>query len=125
MHAADDQKYSLGFLFDWKKLNTALTRATSLLVLVADPYIAHEEQHWRQLLQTCYALGCYEGPDFTDAAYQKSREEQEEAANQEEQRAQHRELTQLSEQEAHAEAMADEARQHEEEYACCGVRAHE
>ena len=110
-----DKKHSLGFLFDEKKLNTALTRATSLLVLVADPYIVHEERHWSQLLDACHKLGCYEGPDINDRAYQKSRHEQEEAANQAEDEEHQREIAELGEQEAHSQAIADEEREKEEE----------
>jgi len=109
-----DKRHGLGFLFDEKKLNTALTRASSLLVLVADPYIAHEEKHWKQLIQECEKLGCYEGPDFTDASYLKSRTEQEEQDNLQEHEKQSY-LRELSEKEAHAEALADEERKQEEE----------
>ncbi|KAL3915187.1 MAG: hypothetical protein SGPRY_007338 [Prymnesium sp.] len=110
-----DQKFSLGFLFDQNKLNTALTRATSLLVMVADPYIACEEKHWRQLLERCSALGCYEGPEFTSANYKQNREAQETKINQAEAEEQTKQLNELSEQEAHTQALADEARKAQEE----------
>ena len=110
-----DQKFSLGFLFDEKKLNTALTRATSLLVLVADPYIVHEETHWRRLLQECKQLGCYQGIDFTDDEYQQSRAREEDQVNEDEYLAQQEQLRDLAEHEAQEQSNAEAARQEEEE----------
>jgi len=94
------------------QLNTALTRATSLLVLVADPYVAHEEKHWRELLHKCHVLGCYKGPDINDAAYRQSRREQE---DHEEMVAHAAQLEDVAEAELRESAIADNIRQFEQE----------
>ncbi|KAJ8611852.1 hypothetical protein CTAYLR_005795 [Chrysophaeum taylorii] len=74
---AYDRRHKLGFLFDDKKLNTALTRAVSLLVLVGDPYVLLEERHWRDCLEYADALGCYEGIPLKDDDYYRERADRE------------------------------------------------
>ena len=107
---AYDQKFGLGFLFDEKRLNTALTRATSLLVLVADPYVVAEEPHWRKLLQWCVQLKCYQGPDINEQHYIESRRKQEDADAKEEAL----ELEVFAERELREQAAADAARRQRE-----------
>lgn len=74
---AHDSKYGLGLLKDDRALNTALSRVTSMLVIVGDPYIlrmvnivcycvivliAVQDKHWSQILEMCRSNGNYIGP---------------------------------------------------------------
>lgn len=55
-----DTKHGLG-LFDAKTLNTSITRAVALLVVVTDPYIAYQYEHWKSLIQYCSKNNSYIG----------------------------------------------------------------
>jgi len=68
-----DKRHKLGFLFDEKKLNTALTRSIALLCVVGDPYVLMEEPKWRECLEKADAIGCYEGIPLNDEDYIKER----------------------------------------------------
>jgi superfamily I DNA and/or RNA helicase len=46
-----DRKYQLGMLNNPKRLNTSITRAVALLVVVGDPYILCQDEHWKHLLE--------------------------------------------------------------------------
>ena len=72
-----DKRHKLGFLFDEKKLNTALTRSIGLLCIVGDPYVLMEEPKWRDCLEKADAIGCYEGIPLNDEEYIKERTRQE------------------------------------------------
>ncbi len=41
-----DRKFGLGFLANKRRLNTAITRAVALLVVVGDPYILCQVRNW-------------------------------------------------------------------------------
>ena len=75
--AAHDEHFHLGFLFDDKKTNTALTRAEALLVIVGDPYTLMQSPAWRVALTYAERHGCYEGVPLTEPAL-RSREAAEE-----------------------------------------------
>jgi len=79
---AYDRRHKLGFTFDEKKLNTALTRSIGLLVVIGDPYCLMEEPKWRETLELADAYGCYEGIPLHDDKYmeERKRREEEEAA---------------------------------------------
>ena len=52
----------LGFVGCPKRTNVALTRAQSLLVVVADPHaVAAADGSWREFLRFCVERGCYCG----------------------------------------------------------------
>lgn len=59
-----DEKYGLG-LFNPRALNTAITRAMALLVIVGDPYIASQEKHFKSLMDYCIHNGSYVGEQPT------------------------------------------------------------
>lgn len=59
-----DEKYGLG-LFNPRALNTAITRAMALLVVVSDPYIASQEKHFKSLMDYCIHNGSYIGEQPT------------------------------------------------------------
>ena len=49
----------VGFLSDWRRLNVAITRARSGLVVVGDSRTLQQERHWRAFIEWCKAQGCY------------------------------------------------------------------
>ena len=57
-----DRKHNLGFISNPRMLNTALTRARSLLIIVGDPFVLATDSHWRQLLEFLDIRGAYVGP---------------------------------------------------------------
>jgi len=66
-HLADLSPPTLGFLACPKRANVALTRAQSLLVVVADPHVmAADEGAWRAFLSFAIRKGCYKGCDPPD-----------------------------------------------------------
>jgi superfamily I DNA and/or RNA helicase len=86
-----DKKNGLGLLFNPRLLNTAITRATSLLVVVVsifnpffeklstykgDPYILSMDKYWKRLIDTCKLQGAYIGPEL-QKEYMDSRAKQE------------------------------------------------
>ena len=48
---------SLGFLTDWRRLNVALTRARSGLILVGDAVTLQADRYWLRLLEHCRGRG--------------------------------------------------------------------
>ena len=50
---------SVGFLKDWRRLNVALTRAKSGLIVVGDPDTLSHEKNWRAFMQWCKEEGAY------------------------------------------------------------------
>ncbi|XP_041638997.1 putative helicase mov-10-B.1 isoform X2 [Cheilinus undulatus] len=62
-----DQDYNIGFLSNDKRLNVALTRAKSLLIVVGNPVIFNKDPTWREFISYCVQEGGYTGFDFNDA----------------------------------------------------------
>jgi len=50
---------NVGFLKDWRRLNVAVTRARSGLVVVGDSRTLRNERHWRSFVDWCRREGCY------------------------------------------------------------------
>ena len=48
----------VGFLKDWRRLNVAITRARSGLVVVGDSRTLRCERHWAAFLRWCEQEGC-------------------------------------------------------------------
>ena len=49
----------LGFLTDWRRMNVALTRAKSALVVFGDTETLRDgDRHWEALVNWCENLGC-------------------------------------------------------------------
>jgi superfamily I DNA and/or RNA helicase len=49
----------VGFLKDWRRLNVAITRARSGLIVVGDSRTLRNERHWRAFVDWCQREGCY------------------------------------------------------------------
>lgn len=60
-NVAFDVIHGLGFVQSAKRLNVALTRAQSLLILVGDPHMLEIDSNWRAFLKFCIENCCYIG----------------------------------------------------------------
>lgn len=49
--AQSDKRHELGFMFHEGRLNTAITRAASMLLLVGDEVVLAQDPHWNKLLK--------------------------------------------------------------------------
>ncbi|XP_049939512.1 putative helicase MOV-10 [Schistocerca serialis cubense] len=56
-----DQKYQLGFLVNPKRLNVAITRAQSLLIIIGNPILLAKDYRWRHVVEYTRELGTYYG----------------------------------------------------------------
>mmetsp|Transcript_572 Transcript_572/g.966 ORF Transcript_572/g.966 Transcript_572/m.966 type:complete len:915 (-) Transcript_572:78-2822(-) len=50
----------VGFLGDWRRLNVAITRARSGLVVVGDRSTLQNDRNWRAFIAWCESSGCYQ-----------------------------------------------------------------
>jgi helicase MOV-10 len=57
----------LGFLTNPKRFNVAITRAKALVIVVGNPYVLHEDPHWRYFLSYCLVNGAYTGCPYVPA----------------------------------------------------------
>lgn len=53
---------NVGFLKDWRRLNVAITRARSGLVVVGDSQTLYCDEHWSSFIDWCKSKGCYKSP---------------------------------------------------------------
>ena len=56
-----DVKHKIGFLNNPKRFNVAVTRASSLLIIVGNPNVFVSDPHWGKVLRSCQELGAYKG----------------------------------------------------------------
>lgn len=56
-----DKKYNLGFVFNKKRFNVAVSRAMSLLIVVGDPLLFMKDHLWRQFLLYAIENKSYSG----------------------------------------------------------------
>ena len=56
-----DRKHNLGFLDNPKRFNVAITRAKALLIIVGNPAVLKQDQHWGALLRLAIDKGAYTG----------------------------------------------------------------
>ena len=49
---------NIGFLKDWRRLNVALTRARTALLVVGDLETLEEDKHWASFTKWCQGAGC-------------------------------------------------------------------
>lgn len=60
-----DIKYTIGFVGHPKRLNVALTRAQSLLIIIGNPNLLIEDTLWRTVLKFCIENESYCGCEFS------------------------------------------------------------
>eukprot|EP00041_Stephanoeca_diplocostata_P019388 m.418126 g.418126 ORF g.418126 m.418126 type:complete len:119 (+) comp21289_c0_seq1:484-840(+) len=56
---SSDAEHGIGFMSDPARLNTVLSRAISLVVMVGDEIVLGHDPTWNALLKKCKALGVY------------------------------------------------------------------
>ncbi|CAH1998602.1 unnamed protein product [Acanthoscelides obtectus] len=61
-----DMIHKLGFMVNPKRLNVAISRAKSVLVIVGNPNLLSQDIYWRSVIQYCMQKGCYIGCDFSN-----------------------------------------------------------
>ena len=59
-----DKRCNLGFLVNPKRFNVAITRAQALLIIVGNPKVLWEGNHWQSLIRYCKEKGAYTGAPF-------------------------------------------------------------
>ncbi|KAF5277498.1 hypothetical protein FQR65_LT03836 [Abscondita terminalis] len=59
-----DLHFNLGFVSNSKRLNVAITRAKSLMIIVGNPYLLIKDHHWRNIIKYCVDEGAYCGCDL-------------------------------------------------------------
>jgi len=63
VYITNDLKYRLGFLSNAKRLNVAISRAQSLLIIVGNAQLlATHDENWKKLLQYYIKNSLYDGP---------------------------------------------------------------
>lgn len=56
----------VGFLCDWRRLNVAITRAKSGLVVIGDSATLRRDDNWRAFIEWCLENQAYKKPDAHD-----------------------------------------------------------
>eukprot|EP00965_Chrysotila_dentata_P121503 4016914-Pleurochrysis_carterae.AAC.1 len=56
-----DVQHKLGFLFNPKRFNVAITRACALLIIVGNPAVLQLDPNWGALLKLCVSKNAYRG----------------------------------------------------------------
>ena len=60
-------KKAVGFLSDWRRMNVALTRARTAVIVVGDKSTLASDPYWRAFMQWVEQLGCLVGTDWLQA----------------------------------------------------------
>ncbi|XP_058797629.1 probable RNA helicase armi isoform X2 [Phymastichus coffea] len=55
----DDIRHALGFVAARERLNVAITRARSLLIIVGNPNLLQQDVYWRSVLEYCKSRNAY------------------------------------------------------------------
>uniref|UniRef100_A0AAR5P8T6 RNA helicase n=1 Tax=Dendroctonus ponderosae TaxID=77166 RepID=A0AAR5P8T6_DENPD len=63
-HVARDVQHGLGFLSNPRRLNVALSRPKSLLIIIGNPGLLASDTCWRHVIQYCVKNGAYTGCTF-------------------------------------------------------------
>ena len=72
-----DFKHRLGFLRNPKRFNVAITRTKALLIVVGNPELLCQDEHWQELINYAHDNGGYTGPvPFPSSARDKEGLEQ-------------------------------------------------
>lgn len=61
----EDQRYTLGFIKNPKRLNVALTRGQVAVLLFCDPYLLSTDPLWNRVIKTAIEEDKYVGCDYT------------------------------------------------------------
>ena len=56
----------VGFLQDWRRLNVAITRAKSGLIIVGDSSTLSNDPHWNAYVKWCKDNNCYKSAKNDD-----------------------------------------------------------
>jgi len=56
-----DVAQGIGFLTSPKRMNVAITRAQSLLILIGNPHVLAEDENWKVMIEYILSLGAYTG----------------------------------------------------------------
>lgn len=56
----EDQQFGLGFVNHPKRINVALSRARSLVVIFGNPSVISEDAKWKMVVMNCQKQMCYE-----------------------------------------------------------------
>ncbi|XP_061487973.1 helicase MOV-10 isoform X2 [Rhineura floridana] len=59
-----DEKFSIGFLKNPKRLNVAITRAKALLIIVGNPVTLSKDLYWAEFLKYCKDNSAYRGYQY-------------------------------------------------------------
>uniref|UniRef100_A0A667Y4P6 RNA helicase n=1 Tax=Myripristis murdjan TaxID=586833 RepID=A0A667Y4P6_9TELE len=57
----EDQKFNLGFVYNEKRFNVAITRAQALLIVVGNPRFLRRDKVWNKFIEYCRENGSYSG----------------------------------------------------------------
>ncbi|NXK34384.1 SDE3 helicase, partial [Piprites chloris] len=68
-----DETFRLGFLKNPKRLNVALTRAKALLIVVGNPAVLRQDEHWHRFITYCKEEGGYRGYPSEDEGADQDR----------------------------------------------------
>ena len=67
-HVGTDVRHNIGFLDNPKRFNVSITRACSLLIVIGNPNVLWQDEHWQALIRRCLDLKAYTGMEFTPPA---------------------------------------------------------
>lgn len=62
---ANDVKFTLGFVSAPQRLNVAITRARSLLIIIGNPGLLSQDPYWKSVLDFCTKRECYTGCNWS------------------------------------------------------------
>jgi len=63
----NDQQFRLGFVSNPKRMNVAISRARSLLIIVGNARLLYSnDPYWKKFLEHCFNNNLFEGPFWED-----------------------------------------------------------
>lgn len=63
-NAAEDERFSLGFVGHPKRINVAISRARAMVVVFGNPLLLDRDTNWHDIILTCQTANAYhEEPD--------------------------------------------------------------
>lgn len=75
-----DRKFNLGFVSNPKRINVAISRAKSLLIILGNAELLSTDEWFMKILKKIYEMNCYDGPDldFSVGSNEERNEEEKE-----------------------------------------------